>query len=242
VFALAAASTILGALTLGEQGWLAAKACTARVLIDRAFEAHLEDGRDHAPWSWADVHPIARLAAPRLGVERIVLSGASGSSLAFGPGHIDGTAPPGEPGNVAIAGHRNGAFAFLGQLRAGDELTLETRAGARRYFVRDLRVVSMWDESVLEPTPEDRLTLITCWPLDGLVGSTERLVVSLDRLLVNQARRAHRRYRKVRWTRSDHAQRSALPRHRRTRGRRLVADGLSAPQRLAELYYWIVQF
>ena len=191
LFALAAASTILGALTLGEQGWLAAKACAARVLIDRAFDAHLADGRAHAPWSWADVHPIARLSAPRLGVERIVLSGASGSSLAFGPGHVDSTATPGEAGNVAIAGHRDGAFAFLGQLRVGDELTLETRAGARRYAVRELSVVSMWDESVLEPTADDRLTLITCWPLDGIVGSTERLVVraaprSLDNLLVNQ--------------------------------------------------------
>ena len=177
LFALAAASALLGGLTLGEQGWLAAKACAARVLIDRAFEAHLEDGREHTPWSWADVHPVARLTAPRLGVERIVLSGASGSSLAFGPGHVDGTARPGEPGNVAIAGHRDDAFAFLGDLRPGDALTLETRAGARRCMVRDLRVVSMWDESVLQPTPGDRLTLITCWPLDGLVGSTERLVV-----------------------------------------------------------------
>jgi len=177
LFALAAASTLLGALTLGEQGWLAAKACAARVLIERAFEAHLADGRAHAPWSWADVQPIARLAAPRLGLERIVLTGASGSSLAFGPGHVDGTARPGEPGNVAIAGHRDGAFAFLGELHEGDELTLDTRAGARRYVVRELSVVSMWDEAVLAPTTGDRLTLITCWPLDGLVGSIERLVV-----------------------------------------------------------------
>ena len=180
LFALAAASTLLGGLTLGEQAWLAGKAGAARVLIDRAFEAHLADGREHAPWSWADVQPIARLAAPRLGVERIVLTGASGSSLAFGPGHLDGTARPGEPGNAAIAGHRDGAFAFLGDLLPGDALTLETRSGTRRYVVRDLRVVSMWDESVLEPTPADRLTLITCWPLDGLVGSTERLVVTAE--------------------------------------------------------------
>jgi len=180
LFALAAASTLLGTLALAEQAWLAAKARLAEVLIDRAFAEHLADGRAHPPWSWADVHPVARLTVPRLGIERVVLSGASGASLAFGLGWVDGTAAPGRAGNVAIAGHRDGSFAFLGDLHPGEEITVETHGAARRFVVRDLRVVSMWDESVLDPTPEDRLTLITCWPLDGVVGSTERLVVLAD--------------------------------------------------------------
>jgi len=69
-----------GGALLGEQAWLSVKASLAERLIEHAFAAHLEDGGVHRPWRWADTHPIARLEVPRLGVERIVLAGASGSS------------------------------------------------------------------------------------------------------------------------------------------------------------------
>ena len=39
---------------------------------------------------------MARLSVPRLGLERHVLAGAHGRSLAFGPGHLDGTPLPGD--------------------------------------------------------------------------------------------------------------------------------------------------
>ena len=51
---------------------------------------HLADGEAHPPWRWADTSPIARLEVPRLGVRRVVLAGATGAVLAFGPGHIHG--------------------------------------------------------------------------------------------------------------------------------------------------------
>ena len=55
--------TTVGLLSFGgwlvaEQGWIAAKARLASLLIDRAFEAHLRDGRVHRPWEWADTHPL----------------------------------------------------------------------------------------------------------------------------------------------------------------------------------------
>ncbi len=168
---------LLGTAVLGEQGWLAVKAAVAERLIDRAFAAHLADGEAHRPWSWADTHPVARLSVPRLGVERTVLSGAAGPSLAFGPGHVSGTSPPNAGGNCAVAGHRDGWFAFLEELRLGDEILLETRGRSRRYVVSDLSVRSMWDGEVLAPTPETRLTLITCYPFGGLRPSELRYVV-----------------------------------------------------------------
>jgi len=107
----------VGGLLLGRHGYLAAKAVVADRLIDRAFLAHLADGRIHRPWGWADMHPIAVLEVGRLGVRRTVLRGASGESLAFGVGHVDGTAPPNAPGNCVLAGHRDRAFAFLADLK-----------------------------------------------------------------------------------------------------------------------------
>ncbi len=175
---------------LAEQACLTAKARLAEVLIRRAFAAHLRDGAPHRPWSWADMHPVAQLEVPRLGVLRTVLAGASGSSLAFGPGHIDGTAAPNTTGNCALAGHRDGSFAFLRDLRMGDSLTLRTHAGSMRYEVRDLLVADMWDVDLLQPTENSRVTLITCYPFHGLSRSQLRYVVVLQRSAVNASRRS----------------------------------------------------
>ncbi len=161
----------------GEQGYLAIKARLADRLIARAYAAYLEDGQPHPPWSWADTHPIGQLDVPRLGIRRTVLAGASGASLAFGPGHIDGTAAPNTAGNCCVAGHRDTSFAFLGELRIGDVIWLETREARLRYRITERTVRSMWDGVVLRRTRDPRLTLITCWPLDAWAPGPERLVV-----------------------------------------------------------------
>jgi sortase A len=170
-----------GGALCGERIALAGKAQVARHLIDRAFAAHLEDGAAHRPWRWADTWPIARLDVPRLGVRRVILAGATGATLAFGPGHVDGTALPGTPGNVVLAGHRDSWFAFLADLRPGDELLLHSRAGVERYTVERLEVRDAHDAVVLLPAAAPRLTLVTCWPFDGfgaLVPGTRRYVVT----------------------------------------------------------------
>ena len=111
-------------------------------------------------------------------MRRTVLAGASGSSLAFGPGHVDGTATPNRQGNCVVAGHRDSWFAFLKELRIGDEVVVTTRDGVRRYRVAGTDVHSMWDTDVAAATDGSRLTLVTCFPFDGLVGSTRRYVVT----------------------------------------------------------------
>jgi sortase A len=110
---------------------------------------------------------VARLLSPEHDVDLIVLEGATGSSTAFGPGHILGTAPPGLAGNVALAGHRDTHFRFLMQLELGQPLWLELPDGtARRFRVQSLRVVDQTDTSALEETGH-WLTLVTCYPFDA---------------------------------------------------------------------------
>jgi sortase A len=149
-----------------------AKAAVASVLIARSLEATLRDGRPRPPWSWADFHPVARLEVPRLGISQPVLSGATGATLAFGLGRIDGT-------TLAIAGHRDTWAAFLRDVRLGDALTLQGPAGVHRYHVRAVRVVAAEDVRVLEGS-EHRLILITCWPFGGLTRSRLRLAVEAE--------------------------------------------------------------
>lgn len=167
-------------MLLGRHAYLGCKAALAGVLIDRAFSSYLEDGRERRPWSWADMHPVARIEVPRLGVRRTILSAASGNSLAFGLGHVSGTGRPGGSGNFVVAGHRDTWGAFLQDLRPGDEVLLETRLGRRRYRVGRLEVLRKETVEALETTGPPRLTFVTCYPFDGLMGSPWRYVVTCE--------------------------------------------------------------
>lgn len=76
---------------------------------------------------------------------------------------------PGEGSNVVLAGHvgtrdgRGGAvFKDLGQLDLGDTIEVYSESGRHDYVVTEVRFVSPSAVDVMEPTPEEQLTLITC--------------------------------------------------------------------------------
>lgn len=174
---LAAGVILASGILFGQAAWMRAKAAVASVLIERSLGRTLGDGRPRPPWSWADFHPVARLRVPRLGVSAPVLSGATGATLAFGLGHVGGTALPGASGNVAVAGHRDTWAAFLRDVRVGDAVLLDSRSGTRTYRVAALEIVPAEAIDALAPSSDDRLTLVTCWPLRGLSRSRQRLLI-----------------------------------------------------------------
>ena len=168
-----------GGWQVARGAWIQAKAWIAQALIAHAWQRTLA-GETHArPWPWADTWPVARLSVPSLGVERYVLEGADGAAMAFGPGHLAGTAPPGAPGNSVISGHRDTHFAFLRKLALGATIVVEMPDGARRaYAVRRMRVLDRSDGWVATQEGPSRLTLVTCFPFGALrAGGAERYVV-----------------------------------------------------------------
>ena len=167
---------------LGAAGYIQAKAALAQHLIASAWDSALK-GRSQAPWPWADTRPIARLTVPSRGVELFVLAGTSGRSLAFGPGHVDGTAMPGSAGNSVIVAHRDTHFAFLRELDPQAEIAIEDLSGrVTRYRVREVAVVDKGDTRVLDAADSPQLTLITCWPFDAVApGTPYRYVVIAER-------------------------------------------------------------
>lgn len=169
---------MVGVGLLGRDVYLWGKGALAGRLIERAMAAHLDDGAGHRPWTWSDFEVVARLEAPRLGVSRPVLTGASGESLAFGLGHVDGTARPGVPGNTVLAGHRDSWAAFMADLRPGDTLRLVHAGGTTVYRVVDAAVVDVLDPRPVASLGPDRLTLITCHPIGGLLPTRERYVIT----------------------------------------------------------------
>lgn len=180
--AAALAAAIAGAAAAVAGLWIPAKAALAERLIEDAWRRAAAGEPHPRPWSWADTWPVARLRLPEAGLEAVVLAGAGGRTLAFGPGHLDGSARPGEPGNVVIAGHRDTHFAALAGVAAGDPVELETPSGElRRYRVTATAVVDHADTTALGDTDGDALTLITCWPFGAVVpGGPLRWVVRAE--------------------------------------------------------------
>lgn len=167
---------VAGVWQLGSAGWVHAKALVAQVLLERAWQMS-DRGEAVEPWPWADTVPVARLRAPDHNVDQIVLSGATGESLAFGPAKLAASAAPGK-GPTVIAGHRDTHFRFLQHVQTGDRFILQRRDGERlRYRVTARRVVDSRDHR-LALRGADRLTLVTCYPFDAVEpGGPMRLVV-----------------------------------------------------------------
>ena len=168
-----------GLACFGGGLYIHAKAGLAQVLLHAAWAKTQDSGLPAKPWPWADMHPVARLVAPAQDADLLVLSGASGRTLAFGPGHLSGSAIPGDPGNSVITAHRDTHFRFLQRLAAGDTLMVEGHNGARRHFhvlrtyVADYRALNI-PRDTLQPT----LTLVTCYPFDAInPGGPLRYVV-----------------------------------------------------------------
>jgi sortase A len=164
---------LLAGLAAGGEGlWIFAKARLAQILLEMSWRRALA-GERIKPWPWADTRAIARLTIERDGAAIIVLAGASGRTMAFGPGHLDGTAMPGDAGNCVITAHRDTHFAPLRYVGPGVILSLQRPDGRSvRYRVQATRVVSKNDTSVLRQDARTRLTLITCYPFDAVRPGT----------------------------------------------------------------------
>ena len=86
--------------------------------------------------------PVAILEIGRLELQQVVVEGAQSTQTQAGPGHVPGTAAPGQPGNSVIVGRRGtfGApFAKLGTLEPDDQIVVSTTQGQAVYQVVSVR-------------------------------------------------------------------------------------------------------
>ena len=174
----AAVVMAVGLALCGQGLWIPAKAALAQVLLERAFARSVATGQPVKPWPWADTWPVARITFPRLHRAVIVLDGASGQALAFGPGHVAGTPDAGDPGTAVYAAHRDTHFALLGQVKPGDEIAVDRIDGRRARFIVAGAQVVRWDASGVDPhAPGRALALATCWPLDAKTHGPLRYLV-----------------------------------------------------------------
>jgi sortase A len=167
---------------LGQGGWIYLKARLAQHLLQRAWARTLRGEAAVKPWPWADTWPVARLRAPAHGVDLIVLAGVSGRTLAFGPGHAEGSALPGAAGTAIVTAHRDTHFRFLERLRRGDEIVVDVpHRPSARLRVTDLSVVDARTAIIRNDREAAGLVLMTCYPFGAVVpGGSLRYVVTAD--------------------------------------------------------------
>ncbi|MDX2556862.1 class E sortase [Streptomyces stelliscabiei] len=164
--------------------------------LEREWGADTEGSGEREERRGEREHPArayAVLAIPRLHLRVPVAEGVGRADVLDSGyvGHYPGTAQPGRPGNLALAGHRNThgePFRHLDRLAPGDEVHIETRDTVHTYVVdRTLPQTAPGDRGVLRPVPRSDvrpsygyaerghyLTLTTCTPA---YTSTYRLVV-----------------------------------------------------------------
>jgi sortase A len=125
---------------------------------------------------------IGRLEIPRLGLSVMLMEGADAKTLRRAVGHIRGTPLPGQPGNVGLSGHRDSFFRPLRNIRENDIIVVTTYEGQYRYRVVSTSVVTPDDVSVLNTSPGEILTLVTCYPFYFVGAAPDRFIVRAERL------------------------------------------------------------
>lgn len=120
---------------------------------------------------------LTRLVISKINMDAIVVEGASRKELSDGPGHMTETATPGETGNAVITAHRDTFFRHIYELTKGDHIEIRRNGHVFTYQVTGKRIVEPEDVSVIKPTNDPQLTLITCYPTYYIGPAPQRLVV-----------------------------------------------------------------
>lgn len=173
---------LIGIIALGYTGFVAEESrnfqrTASRALENTSFHPAPKESAALIKPGLRDGSLIGHLEIPRLGIDVVVAEGDSNDVLRRAVGHIPDTPLPGEPGNIALAGHRDTFFRPLRKIQPGDVITIDTSANRFQYEVQSTNIVSPSDMSVLKPTADSELTLVTCFPFYYVGAAPKRFIV-----------------------------------------------------------------
>ena len=121
--------------------------------------------------------PLAVLSIEKFDLKVPVYNGTDEINLNRGAGRIEGTAWIDSPGNLGIAGHRDGFFRDLKDIEVGDSIDMLTHQGNSEFVVSSITIVDPTDVSVLAPTDASTITLVTCYPFYFVGHAPKRYIV-----------------------------------------------------------------
>lgn len=123
-------------------------------------------------------HNGVRIQIPALNIDAPIVRGDGPEQLKKGVGQHIGTANPGEIGNMVLSGHNDTfgeVFRYLDQMKAGDKIIIYTFTRSYTYIVEGWSLVNPDQVDVLDPTPYESVTLISCYPY---LIDTQRIIVT----------------------------------------------------------------
>jgi sortase A len=121
--------------------------------------------------------PLGILTIAKLDIQIPIFNGTEDLPLNRGVGRIKGMAKMDEVGNLGIAGHRDGIFRGLKDIQMGDDIEIQTTRGVENYTVSSITIVPKNDISILAPTDDKTLTLVTCYPFYFVGHAPKRYIV-----------------------------------------------------------------
>jgi sortase A len=130
--------------------------------------------------------PLAILRIPKIHLEVPVFNDTDDLTLNRGVGRIIGTAQIGQPGNIGIAGHRDGFFRGLKDVGRDDVIELILPGRTDEYIITDIQIVGPENVSVLDATPTPTLTLVTCYPFYFVGSAPQRYIVTASKQVSSQ--------------------------------------------------------
>jgi len=134
--------------------------------------------REFAESKHADAGPVSGvLRIPSLKLTVPIYPDESDLHLNRGVGLVSGSGSPDQGGNAAIAGHRDGYFRVLKDVKRGDVIEIQTRRAVHRYRITAIDIVDKRDNRLLSDTEDPSLTLVTCYPFYFVGAAPQRFLV-----------------------------------------------------------------
>jgi sortase A len=134
-------------------------------------------------YSFSQGDVVGILNIPKLNKKLPIIEGTEEAELEKGVGHYSDTQLPGQKDRIFLAGHRDTVFKRMGEIEIGDTLSIQMESGTYQYKVFETIIVKESDLSVLQPTsPDEVLTLSTCYPFEYLSSTEERYIINARRM------------------------------------------------------------
>jgi len=121
--------------------------------------------------------PLGIFTIEKLNLRVPVYNGTSEHYLNRGVGRIKGMAKMDEVGNLGLSSHRDGFFRGLKDIELGDDIEVQTTRGVESYAVTSITIIPKSDISILEPTSDKTLTIVTCYPFYFVGNAPKRYIV-----------------------------------------------------------------
>lgn len=113
-----------------------------------------------------------RLLIPKIGVHAPIIESPDSQALEKGIWRLPESSTPDKGGNTVLTGHRfkylppnNLTLYLLDKLKTGDIISVVWQGREYLYRLKEIKIVSKDDLSILSPSQKPLLTIFTCHPL-----------------------------------------------------------------------------